>query len=410
MNNQSQKLQRYSNIKQVVTLSNAHVKDGRNLKPEDISIIENADIIFDDNSILWVGKSKELPEEYKSIKHKDLSGHILTPEIVDSHTHLVFGGNRAFEYSMRLNGADYQDIASAGGGILSTMKATLEESLDNLFNKAVERINRINSYGVGTIEIKSGYALTYEREKEVSLLINKLKNHFKGKVQIHNTFLAAHAVPKNFDSSKKYIHEVVIPLLKELSKDNIIDSVDIFEEIGYFNSEDVIKLFDLAKSLNIPTRIHADEFNDNKGAVKAAKYKSLSADHLLCTTDDGVEALANSSTVASLLPGTAFFLGKPLANAQKFLDAGCKVALASDYNPGSCHCDNLLLIASLAGKNLNMNISQLWSAITLNAAHSLNLKDQGAIMPGLKPRFSIFNCDSVDEITYSWGRNFATSV
>jgi imidazolonepropionase len=396
-------------LNQLITLKPCHDKDGRNLLAEDLGIISNAAIIYDEEKIVWVGDTNSIPQEYKNIETISKPGHVITPEIVDSHTHLVFGGNRAFEYSMRLNGADYEDIANAGGGILSTMKATLEESIDTLFTKAIERINRIHSYGIGTIEIKSGYALTYEREKEITLLIQKIKEHFDGKVQIHNTFLAAHAIPKEYKNSKDYLSKVVMPLLEELAPMNVIDSVDIFEEVGYFSADDVVQLFNLAQKLNIPTRIHADEFNDNKGAVKAAKFKSLSADHLLCTTEDGVKALAQSNTVATLLPGTAFFLGKPLANAQALFEAGCKVALASDYNPGSSHCDNLVLVASMAAKNLNMNVSQLWASITLNAAHSLNLKEQGAIIKGLKPRFSLFNCESIDEITYSWGRNFSTS-
>lgn len=396
-------------LNQLITLKPCHDKDGRNLLSEDLGIISNAAIVYDEERIVWVGGTNSIPKEYKDIETISKPGHVLTPEIVDSHTHLVFGGNRAFEYSMRLNGADYEDIANAGGGILSTMKATLEESIDTLFTKAIERINRIHSYGIGTIEIKSGYALTYKREKEITLLIQKIKEYFDGKVQIHNTFLAAHAIPKEYKNSNDYLSKVVMPLLKELAPMNVIDSVDIFEEVGYFSEEDVVQLFNLAQELNIPTRIHADEFNDNKGALKAAKFKSLSADHLLCTTEDGVKALAQSNTVATLLPGTAFFLGKPLANAQALLEAGCKVAIASDYNPGSSHCDNLVLVASMAAKNLNMNVSQLWASITLNAAHSLNLKEQGAIIEGLKPRFSLFNCESIDEITYSWGRNFSTS-
>ena len=397
-------------LNQIVTLSEAAKKDGRKLKPEDLSIIENAAVVYDQKKILWVGATDSIPNEYKGIDTLSRPGHVLTPEIVDSHTHLVFGGNRSKEYTMRLNGADYQKIAEAGGGILSTMKNTLDASLDELFESAVERINRIKSYGIGTIEIKSGYALTYQREKEITRLIHMLKEHFRGKVQIHNTYLAAHAVPKDFASSEKYLEKVVIPLLEELSPEGIIDSVDIFHEEGYFCKKDTLTLFKKAQSLNIPVRIHADEFNDNKGAIIACEHNALSCDHLLCTGEDGIETLSKSNTVATLLPGTAFFLGKPLADARAFLDAGCKVALASDYNPGSCHCDNLLLVASLAAKNMSFNIAELWSAITLNAAHSLGLNDQGSVRVGQKPRFSLFKCNSIDEVTYSWGRNFAVSI
>ncbi len=311
---------------------------------------------------------------------------------------------------MRLNGADYQEIANAGGGILATMEKTKNEKRDVLFHTAKERIERLYSYGVGSIEIKSGYALVKEKEREISHLINDLKKEFKGKVQIFNTCLAAHAVPKSHRSSKAYMDDVALPLLEELAEDKAIDAADIFHEKGYFNEEDTRRLFERAKSLGVNLKIHADEFNDNKGAVIASEYGALSADHLLATGKDGIEALSKSKTVATLLPGTAFFLGKPLANAKSFLDAGCKVALASDYNPGSCHCDNLLLLASLAGKNLGLNAAQLWASITLNAASALGYYDQGHLSQGAKARLSFFECESFDEIVYSWGRNFAVKA
>ena len=400
----------YKNLNQILTLESAYKKDGRNILPEDLSIIENAAIVFNHKEILWVGKSGNIPPSYKDYKSFDLSGFVLTPEIVDSHTHLVFGGDRSFEYSMRLNGSDYQEIANSGGGILSTMEKTITATADELFDSAVERINSIYSYGVGTIEIKSGYGLTVESERKISNVIAKLKDHFKGRVQILNTFLAAHAVPGGFASSKDYLDKVVFPLMEELAAENKIDFVDIFHEIGYFDEKDSELLFQKCQKLNLKIKIHADEFNDNKGAVLATKFNAISADHLLETTQDGITALANSSTVATLLPGTAFFLGKPLADARSFLQSGCKVAIASDYNPGSCHCDNLLLIASISAKSLGLNLGQLWAAITLNSSHALDLKRQGALIEKLSPRFSLWKCDSVDQITYSWGKNFSAKL
>lgn len=398
------------NIKELATLKGAHEKDGRRLSPEDLSLIKDASVIVDtDENILWSGKTSELPSKFKDTPSVDCTNFVITPEIVDSHTHTVFGGNRAFEYSMRLNGADYQDIAKAGGGILNTMEKTLSADLDELFKDACERIERIHSYGVGTLEIKSGYALDYNKEKEITQLIHKLKERFRGKVQIFNTYLAAHAVPKSFQSSKDYMDTVVMPLLEDLSKEGIVDAVDIFHEQGYFDEQDTTLLFDRAKELGIGIKVHADEFNDNGGAALACQHGALSCDHLLQTSKDGIDKLSRSSTVATILPGTAFFLGKKLANARSFLDAGCKVALASDYNPGSCHCDNLLLISSIAGKNLEMNIAELWSAITLNASAALGMNDQGAIIEGMKARFSVFETNSLDEIIYSWGRNFSIS-
>jgi len=169
-------------------------------------------------------------------------------------------------------------------------------------------------------------------------------------------------------------------------------------------------LFNKSRQLGIPVKSHADEFNDNNGAMISTEYKALSCDHLLATSKQGIKALSKSNTVATLLPGTAFFLGKKLANARAFLDAGCKVALASDDNPGSCHWDNLLLIAQLAAKNLNMNITETWSAITLNGAHALGLKNQGAIIQGMDAKFTAFKCESLDDILYNWGRNFSVEI
>ena len=403
-------MKHYSSISQVLTLESANSKDGRNLEPSDLSILDNASIVFDNEKILWIGKTTELPDIYQSVETTDLTGHCVTPEVVDSHTHLIFGGDRAKEYSMRLNGADYVDIAKAGGGILNTMNGTNSLDKHELLSISRERVERLHSYGIGSIEIKTGYGLNFDKEYELSHIVKELKDQYKGKVQIINTFMAAHAVPKNYESSSQYINEVVIPLLEKLVSEKVIDCADIFHESGYFDSSDTKLLFEKCIELNIPFKSHADEFNDNKGAKLAAEMGALSTDHLLCTTQDGIEALSKSKTVATLLPGTGYFLGKPQANARALLNAGVKVSIASDYNPGSCHLDNLLQIASLAAPNLGFNQTQLWAAITLNAAHALGLTDQGAIVRGLKPRFSIFKVPTIDHITYHWGRNFAVTL
>ncbi len=392
------------NFSEIVTLKGALEKDGRNITPKDLSIIYDGSIIVDQDEILWVGEDCTFPEEYNSISSQSYHGKTLTPGLVDCHTHLVFGGDRAHEYSMRLNGADYQEIANSGGGILATMTATNESDRDELFEIAKERIYKMIERGVKTIEIKSGYGLNYQKELELSLVIQDLKDFFSDQITIKNTYLAAHAVPAEFESSNNYIHEVVLPLLKELAPKQIIDAVDIFHEDGYFDNIDVTALFDLAQGLNIPCKSHADEFKDNQGAALAVKYQALSTDHLLCTSKEGIKALANSDTVATLLPGTGFFLGKPQANAREFLDAGVKVAIASDYNPGSCHCDNVLLVAAISAPTYQMNMGELWCSITLNAAHALGLKDRGAVIPGLKPIFTMFDAKSCDHITYHWGR------
>jgi imidazolonepropionase len=397
----------FRNFSEIATLQPAHAKDGRNLRPNDLGIIKNASIVYDSEQIIWVGPDSDFPQEYADIHAVDASGKSCVPEIVDSHTHVVFGGDRAHEYSMRLNGATYEEIAAAGGGILNSMRGTNELSRADLLKLAQQRVKAIAAYGVGTIEVKSGYGLSFDKEYELTHIIHDLKNIVRPDVQIVNTFMAAHAVPKDYASSYLYMKEVVLPLLDRMAEEQIIDCVDIFHEQNYFSEEDVISLFERAQRLNIPVKIHADEFNDNKGAVLAARYNARSADHLLATTADGIDALKNSNTVATLLPGTGLFLGKTQANARAFLDAGVKVAIASDFNPGSCHCDNVLMIAALAAPMYKMNMAELWCAITLNASHALGIKNQGAIIPGLRPRFTVFNTDSIDRVTYNWGKNLA---
>ncbi|MCB9094789.1 MAG: imidazolonepropionase [Halobacteriovoraceae bacterium] len=399
------------NLSEILTLEKAYHKDGRNLLPEDVSIIKDGAVVYNDNEILWVGKTSEIPEKYKDIQWTEGKGQVLTPELVDSHTHTVFGGNRAGEYVSRLNGATYEDIAKKGGGILSTMKHTLEASEQELFETAVERVEKMSSLGVGTLEIKSGYALTYDGEKKLSKIIDKLKGHFKNRVHIFNTYLAAHAVPKNFSSSRKYMDEIVIPLLDELASEKIIDAIDIFHEVDYFDLKDVEKIFKRAQDHGIALKIHADEFNDNGGAVIAAKYNALSADHLLATKPENIKTLAASKTVATFLPGTSLFLGKKLANARAFIDAGAKFAIATDFNPGSCHFYNLPLLASIGASLYKLNQTEFWASITLNAAHALGLRNQGAIVVGLAPSMKLFNTTRVSEISYNWGNNlFRSSI
>lgn len=399
----------YTNLNQIATLTGAHQKDGRKLIADDLSVIEDGAIAFNENEILWVGKTQDLPAEYESVSI-NLKGHILTPEMVDSHTHIVFGGDRAQEYADRLNGTPYEEIAKRGGGILFTMKETQNTSAEELFQQAVKRIEQVHSYGIGTIEIKSGYGLSFQKEKELSLIIDRLKKHFHPRIQIFNTYLAAHDVPKTFQNSKHYLDKVVLPLLKELAPLKIIDAVDIFHEKNYFTDEDTKKLFETARSLGIARKIHADELNTNGGAEIACDFEALSADHLLRISDAGINRLAATSTVATLLPGTAFFLGKPLAPSRKLLDAGAKVAIASDYNPGSCHCDNVLMVASISAAQLKLNQAELWTGITMNAAHALGKIQQGVLIPGMQPRFTLFKAPTLSHITYNWGKNLAVTL
>lgn len=397
----------FTNISELVTLQSAFQKDGRRVVDSDLSIIKNASLVCDEEKILWLGETQLLPTEFSGhdVDVIDCKNKIILPELVDAHTHLVFAGNRAREYSMRLNGATYEEIAASGGGILHTTTQTNQNSMKALFDLAVRRVEKIASYGVGTIEIKSGYGLNFEKEYEISKVIDSLKHHFKNKINIKNTFMAAHAVPKTFTKSSDYINGMVIPLLEKLTQEKLIDACDIFHEKNYFTDEDVHSLFTKCQELKIPVKMHADELNDNDGAKLGVQYKALSCDHLLKINDEGIKSMASSKTVAVLLPGTGFFLGKEQTNARKLCDSGVKVAIASDFNPGSCHYDNLLQIALMSTPGYKLNRAELITAITLNAAAALNLENQGCLQVGFKNRFSIFDCVNLDELIYRWGEN-----
>ncbi len=397
----------YKNLSEIATLEKALAKDGRHLLPEDLSIIKDSCVVFNKNEILFVGKEACIPAEIKIDVSHNLKGHTLLPEICDSHTHLVFSGDRSKEYSMKINGESYEKIAQMGGGIKFSAHQMKLSSSEDLFQESLVKINRIVGHGIRTIEIKSGYGLDFENEEKLTLVIDKLKKHFSPRVQILNTFLAAHDIPEG-TTANKYIDETVIPLMNKMS--DLIDFVDIFHEENYFESSHVRKLFKEAHRLGLQTKIHADEFNDNGGINLAIEFNSTSCDHLLQSNPLAIQRLAQTPTVATLLPGTALFLGKKLAQARLFLDSGCKVALASDYNPGSCHCDNLILIAAITAKNLQMNMGEIITAITLNASHACGLQNQGVILKGSKPRFSLFKSDSVSNIIYSWGQNLSVDL
>jgi imidazolonepropionase len=416
-------------LRQVITLLKSFEKDGRFPKLEDLSIIENGSVVYDTitDKIIWSGKDSDLnikfiTETFGQIqKEIYLEEYILTPEIVDSHTHLVFAGNRAKEYALRLDGATYQEIASKGGGILnsahlmrnlinSNITVDSQDGLEELFQNSVKKINEIHSYGIGTIEIKSGYGLDFQSEWQISLLIDKLKKYFTPKIQIFNTYLSAHAIPPEYQSSSDYMTKVTLPLLERLNPLKVIDAVDIFMEEGYFDELDVKKLFNLAQKFSIPVKLHADEFTNLNGAELGVSYNALSVDHLLATSQTGVSALSRSQTVATLLPGTSMFLGKKAANAKDFYESGCKVAFASDYNPGSSHCDNLILVGQMALPLYGISVYHFWISLCLNSAHALGKFDQGVIAEGFRPRFTLFKCLSHEEIPYSWGKNLSVPL
>lgn len=392
------------NIGKLITMEGALRKRGRSIVVTDLGVIENATMIIElkKGKIVWTGPSSPPASKKKKIKRVNAQGGTVIPGFVDSHTHLVFDGDRSEDFEKRLQGWSYQKIAEAGGGILTTMNATREASFGRLLKLARARIKNAKNQGVTTMEIKTGYGLSFDSEKKLLEVISELKK--VSGLKIKSTFLAAHAVPPEFAGRRKdYIEEICLSWLPKLKKH--IDFVDVFLDQGFFDREDAVKLFETARKLKIPTRIHADEIALTGGADVAVKYQSLSADHLLKISDKEIKALAESEVTATLLPTTAFFLQEPYAPARKLLDCGARVALASDLNPGTSPTQDISLVGLLAALELKMRPEEILAALTLSGAFALGLeKSKGALLPGYDADFILTPFKSPTGLFYQFGQ------
>jgi imidazolonepropionase len=400
-----------NHIRQLMTLRQAFKKSGRHLSEEDLDIIENAYLVLEKGKILDLGPAEKCDPKLLNNAKQVINGDklVVMPGITDCHTHTVFAGNRAHEFKLRLAGATYQEIAAAGGGIRFTTQQTRTASLAELIESGKERLNRMARYGVKNIEIKSGYGLSIEHEIKISKAISALREYFRGRLNIFNTFMGAHAIGAEFQNSHEYMKNVVLPTLNTLKTSEKIDFVDIFHEQGYFNDADLTQLFSSASELGIKIKIHADELNDNNGAGLAVDHHAVSADHLMAISKNNIKKIANSETTAVMLPGTSLFLGKKMAPARELLDAGARLAIASDYNPGSCHFDNVLLLASMTAPTMKMKLHEVIAAITLNASYACAQPNLGYIDIGNPASLSLYECQRYEEIFYGWGINYCVN-
>ncbi len=378
-------------------------KEGRMLVPDDVSAIADGAIVCDSDKILWVGKTSELPAKYKKVKAMKLKGkRAIMPGLIDSHTHLVFAGSRAHEFARRCAGTTYQEIANEGGGILTTVKATREASIEQLFELAIKRALIAYRHGVRTIECKSGYGLDHESEIKCLKVIEHLKKAIP-QMTFVSTYLGAHAIPPNVKKAK-YIDEMIHQTLPEIKKKNLAEFCDVFVDEGYYSHQDGERILRAAKKLGLKTKIHADEMGNTESAHLAAKLEAHSADHLLKISNKGIAALAKADTVAGLLPGTAFYLKEAYAPARKMLDAGVRVAIATDFNPGSCYSLNLPLMMNLSALHMQMNSAEIFAGVTYSAAASLGREaTKGALLPGFDSDFVVLPYDRFEEMYYRMG-------
>ena len=367
-------------------------------------IIDGA-IAMSNGQIQWVGKLAECPQVHADWKQRNLEGRLVTPALIDCHTHVVFGGNRALEFEMRLNGASYEEVAKAGGGIVSTVRATRELNEGQLLQEALVRVDAMIAEGVASLEIKSGYGLDQETELRILRVARRIGE--ERDVRVSTSFLGAHAVPAEYIANPdKYIDEVCIPTLIEAHNVGLVDTVDGFCEGIGFSPNQISRVFDKAMELGIPVKLHAEQLSNLGGAKLAANYGALSADHLEYLDEDGVKAMAEAETVAVLLPGAFYTLRETKMPPVDLLrQHGVSIAIGTDCNPGSSPLTSLLLTMNMACTFFHMTPEEALAGATSNAAKALGLNDCGEIAVGKRADLAIWDVKHPSELSYRIGFN-----
>ncbi|MEX0724373.1 MAG: imidazolonepropionase [Gracilimonas sp.] len=390
------------NISQVAT-PKPGITRGSELRS--LNVIENAAIFISDGVIKAIGPLSEVLEKLED--HPvilDAEGKAAVPGFVDSHSHLVFGGNRADEFAMRSAGMSYEEIAEQGGGIVSTVEATRKASKDELKNMARIRLQKALKQGITTMEIKSGYGLDLDTERKMLEVVNELKE--EQPIELSATFLGAHAVPKN--STKEEYLEKVLGMIPEIAE--LADYCDVFCEQGYFTVEESRKVLEKGIEHGLKPKIHTNQFNDIGGVEMALDLGAVSVDHLEVLSDKDVHRLAGAETVATILPGVSYFLNIPYSPARKLLSAGALVALATDFNPGSSMTISMQLLMSMACTKMGMSVEEALSCATQNGAKALEKNKLGCIAPGFQADILLLDTDNYKDLAYFFGENHVHTV
>lgn len=377
---------------------------------ENIEIIDNAYMAVKDDKVLQVGAG-EFPKDLvdASTNLVDAQGKVVTPGIVDSHTHLVFYGSRENELPLKIKGVPYLEILRNGGGILSTVRATRKATKEELVKKAMDTLDRMLCFGVTTVESKSGYGLTLDQEIK-QLEVNQELNA-KHPIDVVSTFMGAHAVPEEYkDKPHEYIDEI-IKMLPEIKKRNLAEFCDIFCEDEVFSVDESRKILTEAKKEGYKLKIHADEIVSLGGAELAGGMHAVSAEHLMAVSDEGIKELKKNNVIANILPATSFNLGKNYAPVRKMINEGVNVAISSDYNPGSCPTENMQLVMQICSSQLKMTPAEIFKGTTLNGARALTKETTiGSLEKGKKADFVVYDTDNLNYIFYNFGINHVKDV
>jgi len=367
-------------------------------------LVERGALLVDGQTLRWVGAGADLQRGLAVEAEHDLGGSLLTPGLVDCHTHLVYGGHRAREFELRLQGATYEEIARAGGGIRSTVAATRAASDEALFDSARSRALALMAEGVTTLEIKSGYGLSREHEARMLRIARRLGAELP--LTVRTTYLAAHALPPEFDGRADDYVDAVCAWLPALQAEGWVDAVDAFcDRIG-FTPAQTRRVFEAARTLGLPVKLHAEQLSDQGGAQLAAEFRALSCDHLEYLSDAGVAAMARAGTVAVLLPGAFYFLRETrLPPVERLRAAGVPIAIATDHNPGSSPTLSPLLMLNMACTLLRLTPEEALRGMTVNGARALGLVDRGRLAAGSRADFAVWDVEHPNELAYRFGGN-----
>jgi imidazolonepropionase len=395
-----------TNIGQLITLNPEFFEENEtkfSVEP-DLGLINDAAILIEDDLIKWLGPESKVGwdwlDKYDVINAKK---NVVMPGLIDSHNHLIFAGSRHNEFEMRLQGKSYTEIAKQGGGILATVKPTRNASFEELYHSGLERARRIQRFGVTTLESKTGYGLSIESEIKMLKVINALNNATQ--IDIIPTFMGAHALSPEFNDYESYTDHICKEMIPAVAKEKLARFCDVFAEIGYFSLDQARRILYTAKEYGMLLKLHGDEFSNFYATALALEVGATSVDHLICMDNAAIKPLAESNTVATVMPGVSLFLDTQKAPARAMLNEGVKVAVATDFNPGSNMCESLPLSMSLACFMLKMSPAEVIIAVTRNAAKALALDDRGTLEPGKRADLAFFDIPSYQYMFYHYGIN-----
>lgn len=399
------------NIKQLVQAETKSVKWRAGKDMQKLPIIENAFLLVEGERIKDFGRMEDLTPEIldkvkEHIEEIDATGRMVFPSFCDSHTHIVYAGSREVEYIDKIKGLSYEEIAKRGGGILNSVKRLHETSEEELFDQAWQRLEEMASFGTGACEIKSGYGLSTEDELKMLRVIRKLKQ--KSPLTIKANFLGAHAVPVEYKQNPdEYVDLIINEMIPMVAAEDLADFVDVFCDKGFFTCEQTERMLMQGIKYGLRPKIHANELDYSGGIQVGVKYNALSVDHLEYTGDEEIAALLGSETMPTILPGAAFFLGMVCAPARKMMEAGLPVALASDYNPGSCPSGNMQLVVAMGSVMYKMLTEEAVNATTINTAYAMGVQEElGTITKGKRANFFITKpMDTIYYMSYGFGSN-----